>query len=82
MDSPTILICRPSIHIACFLEGVGEEEGRGVDFILCVCVCMYRRKDPEKGKEAAGPSNIKEIQEIQGGQEAPHNGGAISPKDA
>jgi hypothetical protein len=25
---------------------------------------------------------IKEIQEIQGGQEAPHNGGAISPKDA
>jgi hypothetical protein len=36
------------------------------------------RKDPEKGKEAETPSNIKEIQEIQGGQEAPHNGGAIS----
>jgi hypothetical protein len=28
------------------------------------------RKDPEKGKEAAAPPNIKEIQEIQGGQEA------------
>jgi hypothetical protein len=40
------------------------------------------RKDPKKGKEAAAPLNIKEIQEIQGGQEAPHNGGAISPKDA
>jgi hypothetical protein len=40
------------------------------------------QKKPEKGKEAAAPSNIKEIQEIQGGQEAPHNGGAINPKDA
>jgi hypothetical protein len=39
-------------------------------------------KDLEKGKEAAAPSNIKKIQEIQGGQEAPHNGGVISPKDA
>jgi hypothetical protein len=25
------------------------------------------RKKPEKGREAAAPSNIKEIQEIQGG---------------
>jgi hypothetical protein len=40
------------------------------------------KKDPQKGKEAAAPSNIREIEEIQGGQEAPHNGGAISPKDA
>jgi hypothetical protein len=40
------------------------------------------RKDPEKGREAAAPSNIKEIQEIQGGQEPPHDGGAINPKDA
>jgi hypothetical protein len=30
---------------------------------------------PQQGREA--PSNIREIQEIQGGQEAPHNGGAI-----
>jgi hypothetical protein len=43
-------------------------------------MCKHFRKDPEKGKEAAAPSNIKEIQEIQGGQEAPHNGGTISPK--
>jgi hypothetical protein len=40
------------------------------------------RRNPEKGREAAAPSNIKEIQEIQGGQEAPHNGDAINPKDA
>jgi hypothetical protein len=32
--------------------------------------------------EAAAPSFIKEIQEVQGGQEAPHDGGAIIPKDA
>jgi len=42
----------------------------------------HTRRNPEKGKEAAAPSNIKEIQEIQGGQEAPHNGGTINPKDA
>jgi hypothetical protein len=36
----------------------------------------------EKGREAAGPSFIKEIQEVQGGQEVPHDGGAIIPKDA
>jgi hypothetical protein len=41
-----------------------------------------REKKPEKGREAAAPSNIKEIQEIQGGQEAPLDGDAISPKDA
>jgi hypothetical protein len=44
-------------------------------------VCT-RRRNPEKGKEAAAPSNIKEIQEIQGGQEAPLDGDAINPKDA
>jgi hypothetical protein len=43
---------------------------------------VSKRKDPQKGREAAAPSNIKEIQEIQGGQEAPHDGDAISPKDA
>jgi hypothetical protein len=36
--------------------------------------------NPEKGREAAAPSNIKEIQEIQRGQEAPHDGDAINPK--
>jgi hypothetical protein len=40
------------------------------------------QENPEKGREAAAPSFIKEIQEVQGGQEAPHNGGAIIPKDA
>jgi hypothetical protein len=41
---------------------------------------FYRfRRNPEKGREAAAPSNIKEIQEI---QEAPHDGDAINPKDA
>jgi hypothetical protein len=40
------------------------------------------QKDPQQGREAAAPSNIREIQEIHGGQEAPHNGDAISPKDA
>jgi hypothetical protein len=42
---------------------------------------LYIQKNPEKGKEATTPSNIKEIQEVQGGQEAPHNGSAIIPKD-
>jgi hypothetical protein len=36
-------------------------------------------KDPQQGRGAAAPSNIREIQ---GGQEAPHNGGTINPKDA
>jgi hypothetical protein len=40
------------------------------------------RGNPEKGKEAATPSSIKEIQKVQGGQEAPPDGGAIIPKDA
>jgi hypothetical protein len=40
------------------------------------------QENPKKGKEAAAPSLIKEIQEVQGGQEAPHHGGAIIPKDA
>jgi hypothetical protein len=40
------------------------------------------RGHPKKGRETSGPSNIKEIQEIQGGQEAPHDGDAINPKDA
>jgi len=39
-------------------------------------------KKPREGREAAAPSNIKEIQEIQGGQEAPHDGDAFNPKDA
>jgi len=43
---------------------------------------MSVEKKPEKGREAAAPSNIKEIQEIQGGQEAPLDGDAINPKDA
>ncbi len=40
------------------------------------------RGNPEKGREAAAPSFIKEIQEVQGGQEVPHDGGTIIPKDA
>jgi len=43
---------------------------------------MVPQKKPEKGREAAAPSNIKEIQEILGGQEAPLDGDAINPKDA
>jgi hypothetical protein len=39
------------------------------------------KKTPRR-EGGSSPSNIKEIQEIQRGQEAPHNGGAISPKDA
>jgi len=39
-------------------------------------------RKPQKGREAAAPSFIKEIQEVQGGQEEPHNVGAIIPKDA
>ncbi len=38
--------------------------------------------NPEKGREAAAPSFIKEIQEVQGEQEASHDGDAIIPKDA
>jgi hypothetical protein len=34
----------------------------------------------EKGREVAALSFIKKIQEVQGGQEAPHDGGAIIPK--
>jgi hypothetical protein len=38
--------------------------------------------NPHKGREAAASSFIKEIQEVQGGQEVPHNDGATIPKDA
>jgi hypothetical protein len=41
-----------------------------------------KQGNPEKGREAATPSFIKEIQEVQGGQEVPHAGVAIIPKDA
>jgi hypothetical protein len=51
------------------------------DFTQCPCVALLQG-NPEKGREAAAPSFIKKIQEVQGGQEAPHNGGAIIPKDA
>jgi hypothetical protein len=40
------------------------------------------RGNSEKVTEAAAPSSIKEIQEVQGGQEVPHNGDTIIPKDA
>jgi hypothetical protein len=43
---------------------------------------VFLRGNLEKGKEATTPSSIKKIQEVQGGQEAPHDGGAIIPKDA
>jgi len=35
-----------------------------------------------RGREVAAPSFIKEIQEVQGGQEVPHDGSTIIPKDA
>jgi hypothetical protein len=38
--------------------------------------------NPQKGREAAAPSFIKEIQEVQGGQEVSHDGDTIIPKDA
>jgi hypothetical protein len=49
-------------------------------FIICMQTTL--EENPEKGREAATPSLIKEIQEVQGGQEAPHDGGIIIPKDA
>jgi len=50
--------------------------------VRCQVRPLRCQKKPEKGREAAAPSNIKEIQEIQGGQEAPLDGDAINPKDA
>jgi hypothetical protein len=41
-----------------------------------------RENDPQQGREAAAPSNIREIQEIQVGPEVPHNGDAISPNQS
>ncbi len=35
----------------------------------------------ETGRGAIAPSTIREIQEVQGGQEAPHNGGVVLPED-
>jgi hypothetical protein len=40
------------------------------------------RKNPKKGREAVASSNIKEIQEVQGGKKRHTDGGAIIPKDA
>jgi hypothetical protein len=39
-------------------------------------------ENPEKGTEATAPSNIKEMQGVQGWQEESHDGGTIIPKDA
>jgi hypothetical protein len=49
---------------------------------VSVCCYAFIRGNPEKGKEAAAPSSIKEIQEVQGGQEVPHDGGTIILEDA
>jgi hypothetical protein len=48
--------------------------------ILILC-CLCPSGKAQKGREATAPSFIKEIQEVQGGQEEPHNVGAIIPKD-
>jgi hypothetical protein len=45
-------------------------------------MCGCEEENPKKGREATTPSFIKEIQKVQGGQEVPHDGGAIIPKDA
>jgi hypothetical protein len=42
---------------------------------------MERHKKPHKGGGATTLSIIREIQERHKGKEAPHNGGAIFPKD-
>ncbi len=55
---------------------------RGIHTRACSSGVATAEKKPEKGREAAAPSNIEEIQEIQGGQEAPLDGDAINPKDA
>jgi len=39
-------------------------------------------RNPEKGEGGSNPfKSLNKIQEIQRGQEAPHNGSAILPKD-
>ncbi len=53
-------------------------------------IAPNRQENPQKGREAAAPSFIKEIQEapsfikeiqeVQDGQETPHDGDAIIPK--
>ncbi len=53
-----------------FYQGKG---GREISFFVQTVVEMgdgsqNSEKKPEKGREAAAPSNIKEIQEIQGGK--------------
>jgi hypothetical protein len=64
-----------------------EESGHSLQELVRLGGCQQSfdlnvQKDPQQGREAAAPSNIREIQEIQGGKEAPHNSDAISPKDA
>ncbi len=66
----------PSITVQSYTRKKGE--GNFVKGHNHRCI----EKKPEKGREAAAPSNIKEIQEIQGGQEAPLDGDAINPKDS
>ncbi len=62
-----------------------------LELIATLKILQYQKRNtfvdalerkPWEGREAAAPSNIKEIQEIQGGQEAPHDGDAFNPKDA
>ncbi len=53
--------------------------------VSCSCYVMHPglsagEENLEKGREVAALSFIKKIQEVQGGQEAPHDGGAIIPK--
>jgi hypothetical protein len=40
------------------------------------------RETPRRGGRQQPHHSLKEIQEVQGGQEVPHDGGAIIPKDA
>ncbi len=73
-----------SQRVANLLDTIFQRSPKKGDTVCDHFMCSYScgEKDPQQGREAAAPSNIREIQEIQGGQEAPHNGDAIGPIDA
>jgi hypothetical protein len=73
---------REIIHIICVVFCSQRKPKIALCNAPSMLLIKLLRGNPEKGREIAAPSNIKEIQEIQGGQEVPHDGDAINPKDA
>jgi hypothetical protein len=63
----------------------GDEEKtksfHGKSFLDFLNLWVHSQETPRRGGRQQPHQSSREIQKIQGGEEAPHNGGAVLPKD-